>query len=226
MIRVHVTVRDYSTTPRLRNDMAKDLMARGSYRPRELRIKIYREILQLRERGLGYKRIRKIIEEKYGERLSLATICEWVGGIHSPLNGRKIPSMDYLQPSGELAYIIGARFGDGTVVRMRKKRKGYNETRVVLSVKDREFVEEFARCLGVVLGREPPKIRYVPIQQRYHASVRNKTLFELLHKCHLDKVRPFIEHCDECKAKFLRGVLRFRRRHNRRWQIESMEHRL
>lgn len=181
-----------------------DLRLGGGYRPRELRIRLYGEVLKLREQGLGYKRIQGLIERKYGERLSLAVISHWVRGIHSPLNGRRIPSIEYLKPSRELSYIIGSVFGDGCVVEVKKN--GRDNAFVSLRAKDGDFVREFARCLGIVLDRKPPKIHYIQSRQQYHMHVSNKTLFELLRGKELDKVRSFIEYSDGCKAAFLRGL--------------------
>lgn len=169
-------------------------------------VKAYEDVLILRRQGLGYKKIRKKILEIHGIKLSLSTISYWVRSIHSPLNGgmRRFPSIEFLKPCEELSYIIGVGFGDGTALRIKHKR-GY-EHRIALSANDKEFVEEFAKCIAVVLGREPPKSYYVQLRRRYYTKVNDRTLFELLHEHQLEKVKPFIEHCEKCKAKFLRGL--------------------
>ncbi|MDW7986946.1 MAG: LAGLIDADG family homing endonuclease [Nitrososphaerota archaeon] len=159
----------------------------------------------MREQGLGYKKIVREIERKYGERLSRSTVSFWVRGLTSPYNGRRFPSIEFLKPSRELAYVVGVVMGDGSVVMRSKKRGGYNAVYIELRVKDMEFAEEFSRCLGLVLGRPPPKPKYVERKRRYRVSVGDKTLFELLHGKSLEKIRPFVEHCDECRSAFLRG---------------------
>ncbi|MCS7126322.1 MAG: hypothetical protein NZ929_05375, partial [Aigarchaeota archaeon] len=177
---------------------------RGHYRPIELRIRLYEEVQKLRKQGLSYHQIINEVERRYGERLSRSMISYWVRRLHSPYNGRRIPSIEFLKPSKELAYIIGTVLGDGYVTK-NKKKKGYNEVYIELRVKDLEFAEEFSRCLGLVLGRPPPKPRNIESRRRHRVSVKDKTLFELLHDKDLEKIRPFVEHCDECRSAFLRG---------------------
>lgn len=172
---------------------------RGPYRPLELRARLYEEVLRLRKQGLGCKRILKEIERIYGNMLSRATISHWIQGVHIPYRSVKTP---ILKPSKELAYIVGTMFGDGSTSMI----KSYNrrEYRITLSVRDREFAEKTAECLGVALNRPPPRTS-LRKDGRYYVSVRNKTLFDLLHGRDPEKIKPFVEHCDECKAAFLRG---------------------
>jgi hypothetical protein len=49
--------------------------------------------------------------------------------------------------------VIGAKVGDGYVSKKNRVRKCYNDAMIGLKAKDKEFVEEFARCLAKVLGR-------------------------------------------------------------------------
>jgi intein-encoded DNA endonuclease-like protein len=101
-----------------------------------------------------------------------------------------------LEPSEELAYVIGVVLGDGSAI---------NYT-IRLRAKDKEFVEEFARCLATVLGRSPIKIIYEKSTECYIAEVHSKTLWELLKKpVDLERLRKYIEHCEKCMAAFLRG---------------------
>ncbi|MEM2280338.1 MAG: LAGLIDADG family homing endonuclease [Nitrososphaerota archaeon] len=136
-----------------------------------------------------------------------STISYWVRGIHSPYNGTRIPSIGFLKPSKELAYIIGVVAGDGYVRRRQRPRKSYHKVFIGLKVKDREFAEEFARCLGTVLGREPPK----PANPRssggrFVVELRCQALYQLLRKpLDMEKLKAFIEDDIECKSAFLRG---------------------
>ncbi|MEM0481933.1 MAG: hypothetical protein QXM16_03470 [Nitrososphaerota archaeon] len=127
---------------------------RGGCLPRELRIKLYKEVQALRRQGLGYWRIRKKVKELYGVALNSAVINHWCKGIHTPYNAIRIPTIDFLEPSPELAYVIGVVAGDGYAVKSMQRSGDY---RIEAIVKDREFAEEFPRCLGKVLDREPPK---------------------------------------------------------------------
>jgi len=72
------------------------------YRDLEERLRLYDEVMRLRRLGLGYKRIARIIEERYDVSLSPSMICNWVMGRYHPL-GRCNRIVD--GPS--LAYVIG-----------------------------------------------------------------------------------------------------------------------
>jgi hypothetical protein len=121
--------------------------------PRELRIKLYEEVKKLRRSGLTYKEIIEEMRRRYGVRMFESRISEWLHGIHSPYNGRYIPSIEFLKPSKELAYVIGTTLGDGYTYKTKHVAKG-DRTTIALKVKDREFAVEFGRCLTKVLDRD------------------------------------------------------------------------
>ena len=178
----------------------------GRYLPLELRIKLYNDVVALRRGGLTYRGIVGEIYRRYGVRLSKSHISYWIRGAHSPYNGRRIPSLELLKPSEELAYVIGVVCGDGYVKMKRRVRKGYNDVWIDLEAKDKEFVEEFARCLAKVLGRRPIRPRYVKSSGRYVVEAESKTLYELLKKpVDLERLKKYIEHCERCMAALLRG---------------------
>lgn len=175
-------------------------MRRGPYRPRELRIRLFNEVVRLRGRGYSYKKIIDIIKERYGVNFHEGQVSEWVRGVHNPYNGVYLPTLDSLEPSKELAYVIGAVAGDGTAVLM-----GRYDARIRLKVRDSEFAEEFARCLGRVLGKDPPRVQRLH-NGMYFVGQGCKVLCQLLKKpIDIPKIRRFIEYNDECKAAFLRG---------------------
>jgi len=179
---------------------------REGYLPRELRIRLYRDVVALRRSGLTYSGIVEEIYRRHGVRISKSHISKWLCGVYSPYNGRRIPSLELLEPSEELAYVIGVVLGDGYAYMKRRAIKGYNDVKIGLNAKDREFVEEFARCLATVLGRRPIKPRYGRSSRRYVVEVESKTLYELLRKpVDLDRLKKYIEHCERCVAAFLRG---------------------
>ncbi len=182
----------------------KSLKGRGNYIPRELRIRLFDEVVGLRKRGLSYREIIDELYIRHGVRLSKSQISGWSRGIHSPYNGRYIPSIELLKPSEELAYIIDVKLGDGYATKKKRVVKSYNYTRIGLEVKDIEFAYEFARCLGKVLGRSPKKPRYK--SGKYAIEVKSQTLYELLKKpVDLNRLIQYIEHCENCMAAFLRG---------------------
>jgi intein-encoded DNA endonuclease-like protein len=126
--------------------------------------------------------------------------------VHSQYNGRRIPSLELSKPSEELAYVIGVVLGDGYPKLKRRVRKVYNDVIIRLEAKDKEFVEEFARCLAKVLGRRQIRPRYVKSSGRYVVEAESKTLYELLKKpVGLERLRRYIKHCERWVAAFLRG---------------------
>jgi intein-encoded DNA endonuclease-like protein len=167
--------------------------------PRELRIKIYNDVHKLRKRGLSCSEIREEIYRKYGVWIETSTISRWLRGVCTPYNGRRIPSLELLKPSEDLAYIIGARLGDGYTY-----EDGDNYV-IRLRAKDKEFVEDFGRRLANVLGREP--IRPRKDAGKYIAEAKSKTLYKLLRKpVDLKRIKKYVEHCPKCTAAFLRGL--------------------
>ncbi len=182
---------------------------RVCYLPRELRVRLFDVVVDLRRKGLSYSEIVGLVQKKYGVRLSKSHVSYWLRRIHSPYNGRYIPSIELLRPSKELAYVIGVVLGDGYTTRERRTVKSYNNIRIGLYVKDKEFAEEFSRCLAKVLDRRLIKprtrTRYGK-SKRYVVEVRSQTLYELLKKpVDLDKLRQYIEHSEDCMAAFIRG---------------------
>jgi intein-encoded DNA endonuclease-like protein len=167
--------------------------------PRELRIKMFNDVHKLRKRGLSLTKIRKEIYRKYGVWIGTETIRRWLHGVSSPYNGRRIPSLELLKPSEDLANVIGVVLGDGYTY-----EGSYGDV-IGLGAKDKEFVEDFGRHLGNVLGRAP--IRPRKDARKYIAEARSKTLYELLRKpVDLKRIRRYVEHCPKCTAAFLRGL--------------------
>ncbi len=174
---------------------------RGKYLPRELRITLYEEVLRLRRQGLGYKKIRRRIKELYDITLAPAVIVDWCRGIHTPYGGIRIPTVDYLKPSPELAYVIGVVCGDGSAVKTRGRSGEYV---IGSQVKDREFSERFAECLGRILNRSPPTP--ILVRGKFQVCVRSRTLYQLLRKpIDINRIKNFTEHCEDCMRSFLKG---------------------
>ena len=175
------------------------------YLPRKLRIKAYHRVIELRQQGLSYNKIRAIMKQKFGVSPSKSQISYWTRGIHSPYNGRRIPSLELLEPSEDLAYVIGVLCGDGSAWEKSRMHKGYRRVVIYLEAKDKEFVEEFAIRIGRVLNRPPPRVR-VKSTGYYYVEVESRTLYELMKRpIDIEKIRRFVEHCERCMAMFLRG---------------------
>ncbi|MEM2237600.1 MAG: LAGLIDADG family homing endonuclease [Candidatus Caldarchaeum sp.] len=158
----------------------------------------------LRSRGLSYNRIFEAMRERYGVMLNKSHISYWVRGLHSPYNGITLPSTKFLKPSRELAYVVGVVVGDGYIRRKQRPRKSYHGVFIGLKVKDREFAEEFAKCLARVMRRDPPKPKWS--KRTFVVELRCKPPYELLKKpLYMDKIKKFIEYDRKCKYAFLRG---------------------
>ncbi len=190
---------------------------RRRYLPHELRKELYDEVLRLYGEGLGCRRIIRELRKRYGVAPSRSTISYWIRGLHTPYgraSGSEPPAASArrptqkisLEPNPELAYVIGAVLGNGYVCSDTDHRKI-----IGLKAKDEEFVREFARCLTEALGRENPlKVRFWKARKLFKAKAGSATLYRLLHKQDpnlLDRLRPFIEHCEECMTAFLRGFV-------------------
>jgi intein-encoded DNA endonuclease-like protein len=169
--------------------------------PRELRIKMYNDVRKLRKRGLSYTKIREEIYRKYGVWIDATTISNWLRGESSPYNGRRIPSLELLKPSEDLGYVIGVVLGDGYT---SEKSHGHV---IGLGAKDKEFVKDFGRRLGNVLGREPIRPKFKEVVGKYYVEAVSRTLYELLRKpVGLKRIKKYVEHCKKCAAAFLRGL--------------------
>lgn len=174
------------------------MSGRAPYLPLEQRIGLYNEVLQLREQGQSYREIKERIHRHSGVRLSFSHISYWVRGLKTPMgNVNKF----YARPSPTLAYIIGVRLGDGSAYRFEGK---YN---FELGSVDREFTAETGRRLAKLLGR---KMTYKPRWHRGSRTWRVKCRSILLHQFlnqPFHSLRPYVQHCRDCVAAFLKGLL-------------------
>jgi len=170
---------------------------RRKYLPLEIRAKMYEDVLKLGRQGLTYKEIQEKLFEKYGKQLCMKNIYDWINGKHNPLG--KVNKFDE-KPSPELEYVIGAIFSDGNKY---FSSEGY---RLRLEVKDKEYAEEFGRCLAKVIGRRKPyKPYWDENQKRWIVAGCSILLFKFLEKP-LEELKIYIEHCKDCVSAFLRAL--------------------
>ncbi len=158
--------------------------------------KLIDDVRILRKRGLSYSEIARKLQAD-GVNVSRVTVMRWCKGLHDPRN--RLNSVK-LEPSPELAYVIGVMFGDGSVS-FRKSGRSY-KYRIRLKVVDREFAEEFKRCLEA-LGLKP-SIRLERDRSRcdrWCVEVNSKILYEFLSQ---PKEKLF-EVVEKFPAEFLRG---------------------
>ncbi|MEM2553854.1 MAG: LAGLIDADG family homing endonuclease [Nitrososphaerota archaeon] len=165
--------------------------------PLEIRLQMYDDVHKLRKKGLSHRQIQKKIYEKYGKRISLAQICFWINKKHHPLgNINKFND----KPSPELAYVIGTKLGDGSIFSYSKHHG------IRLKVNDKEFAEEFGRCLAKVLRRKEP---YKPFWSKKHkqwiVEACSIQLYKFLDRP-LEELKPNIEYSKKTVSAFLRAL--------------------
>jgi DNA endonuclease len=122
-------------------------------RPTTERDQLYHRVLNLRKDGLSYNQIIRRIEAENGAILRKSHISGWINGKHKPFG--YVTAFD-ATPCVELAYVIGVSLGDGSTI---SGKRNYSH-KIKLRVIDKEFAEEFARCLGVLLRRTPPRVKW------------------------------------------------------------------
>ena len=169
----------------------KETRTKTRYLPFEVRYQLYNEVLKLKAKGLGQKKILKEILKRHGVKLSTAQVSHWIRGIHSPLGNVKAP----LRQGPALAYLIGTILSDGNTYLLPQKG------RVKLEVKDREFAEEFyAKAVEVGLNPVKPK----PQRNKWFVQFYSKYLVYLIKT---GRWKELIQTIDDKRA-FLRGFFR------------------
>ena len=156
---------------------------------------MYRRVLEMRREGLSYNQIITEAERLSGVKLSKSHISNWVRGAHHPYGS--VRALD-TTPRPELGYVVGAKMGDAS---MSVSHYSYM---IKLRVTDKEFAEEFARCLSVVLGRAAPRVKWHEKRHTWHTQVSSLLLRQFLLQP-LSRLMPTIQHCDTCKGAFLGG---------------------
>jgi intein-encoded DNA endonuclease-like protein len=174
----------------------KEVDAR-KYLPLEVRVKLRSRVLELTKLSMTYPQIQTEIFDSTHIQLSKGSISGRVRGLHNP-SGGKNKFREVASP--ELAYVIGVIAGDGNL-----NVHGYNYE-MLLSVTDRDFAEEFSRCLAKIL-RKPNlyKVRWSEKRKRW--IVQGSSIF--LHKFlrgGWQQLKNHIEHSSRCRFSFLRAL--------------------
>jgi intein-encoded DNA endonuclease-like protein len=159
-------------------------------------LKVIEFAKELRNQGLSYSKIVEELESK-GIRVSRATVMRWCKGSHNPFNRMNLVE---LSPSPELSYIVGVFFGDGSIY-LDNAGGGY-KYKVRLKVVDKEFAEEFKRCLESI-GLKP-SLRFERNKtrtDRWCVEAYSKSLYTFLKQ---PKEKLF-EIAREYPREFLRG---------------------
>jgi intein-encoded DNA endonuclease-like protein len=173
----------------------KYLRAGKALRTLEIRTELYNEVLLLRKQKLSYNQIIEEIQRKHGVVLSKSHVSDWLSGKHSPTGS--VRSFDST-PCPELTYVIGVYLGDASM-------SVYNYSyKIKLQVIDKDFAEEFARCISKILSRTPPRVKWRDKTHAWHTEVSRLLLRKFLLQP-LHKLGRTINHCNDCSASFLRG---------------------
>lgn len=161
------------------------------------RVRLYESVQELALKGLSETEIRTEIERIFDTELDLHQTKKWVAGESSPY-GRvyRLPE----EPTPDLAYLIGVNFGDTS----RAKSSWHHNYTIRLRVTDEAFAREFSRAATATLLAKPFKVSFDERRGLWQTEVNSMMLFRLLAKP-LDELKPYIEHCNECSAAFLRG---------------------
>ncbi len=138
----------------------------------DLRLELYRRVLELHGEGVSYRKIQRIIEGEYGIRISRSHISYWVRGLHIP--EREPYNRVDSSKREELAWIAGMYVGDGSIKVSKEGRF------LSLKVKDRELAEVAAKKLAAVVGRDRPYAIGRLADGRYYVEVQSRELVDIL----------------------------------------------
>ena len=173
-------------------------MGRGTgykLRPTIERERIYHLVLELRKEGLSYNQIIAKIKAEHGVALRKSHISGWINGKHKPFG--YVRAFD-ASPCPELAYVIGVKMGDAST------SVGHYNYMIKLRVTDKDFAEEFSRCLSEILKRDPPRVKWHEKTRAWHVQASSLLLQQLLLRP-VTELRRSIFHCRACMCAFVRG---------------------
>jgi len=163
--------------------------------PYDKRQELYEDALRLRvERGWGCRRVSKALN------LSIGTVSAWLYGGHAPLTRMNVIDK---RPSPELSYVLGVIDGDGWFYKIKEKYLRYN---IGLGATDKEFIDEFNRCLSIVLKRSISPIRVGQItkggKKYYCVQMTSRDLYNFLNQ-DIEELGSYIE---AFPTNYLRGL--------------------
>jgi intein-encoded DNA endonuclease-like protein len=167
-----------------------------SLRPLDQRKELFEKVSSLRASGLSYNEIIKGVAESEGVVLSKSHVSAWLNGKHHP--DGSVTKFEPA-PSFELGYVAGVALGDGTT-----SISSDHNYAIKLQVNDKEFAEEFARCLGVILHRPPPNVRWYEARRAWRTQVSSLLLLQFLRQP-TTALSATIMQNEDCSRGFVRG---------------------
>jgi intein-encoded DNA endonuclease-like protein len=75
---------------------------------------------------------------------------------------------------------------------------------IKLRVTDKDFAEEFSKCLSKILQRSPPKVKWHDKTRAWHVQASSLLLQRFLLQP-ISELRSSIFHCKACMSAFVRG---------------------
>lgn len=143
------------------------------------RLQAYKKAFELKDQGLGPRRISRLIH------VPMPTIGGWFYKGSHPLGSTH---QFEIEPSLQLAYVIGVYLGDGSAFYHRTNQS----YRICLAVKDKEFADSFSKAVSKLLGRTSP-YKVTPCERElHHVEVGSYVLFTFL-KQGLAKLKRYIK---------------------------------
>ena len=150
----------------------KTKLMKGKYSTLPERVVAYHYARRLREEKLSYKRIAKEINDVFGIKISPGEAHNWIKDRYNPLR-----KCGQLYDCPELAYVIAAWLGDGTLAVDSKTFKHC----IILYTKDVEFAREWGACLAKVTGNPKPyNPQWDKSNQRWIVKTSNMLLWMVL----------------------------------------------
>ena len=125
---------------------------------RKYSLEEYQKAMELLRRH-GLRKVSKILG------IPVSTLRDWRKGKHKPPLMRWTP-----KPCPELAYIIGCLLSDAWVYATDN-----GDYRICLETKDKDYAENFNRCMAKVLNKKPRRI-YLRKKRKYCSYTMNLSL--------------------------------------------------
>lgn len=138
--------------------------------------------------------------------LHLGTISRWFNFKRCPFGRFNYAS---LEPSTELAWLVGLILGDGSI-RIKKHKDGnYHVIQLQMSKHNCFLVEKGANVIGKLLGKQPPIYSWrhpLAHDEMYGWDICHKQFYEYLEPAGAGNFIPLLPLIDNYPFDFLRGL--------------------
>jgi len=154
------------------------------------------QVCEMLANGLGYKRIRKKLQEQ-DLSLSMGALSYWCNTETKRLRKNSFIST----PSKELSYFVGVMFGDGCATKDQKN----HDYCLMLGTIDKDFAQHFSFCVTKLLNKTKEYPVHSGKNNMHWVNIRSKELHQFVKEIKTDfkKAKPFIE---KFPADFIQGL--------------------